>query len=69
MVCDEVMAGFGRTGRLFGFCHAPSVVPDIVTFAKVPAFGAHCNWNGNLFHIHIYTATMKVYQQSFCSSA
>lgn len=34
MVCDEVMAGFGRTGRLFGFCHAPSVVPDIVTFAK-----------------------------------
>lgn len=35
MVCDEVMAGFGRTGKLFGFCHAPSVVPDIVTFAKV----------------------------------
>lgn len=34
MVCDEVMAGFGRTGKLFGFCHAPSVVPDIVTFAK-----------------------------------
>lgn len=34
MVCDEVMAGFGRTGRVFGFCHAPSVVPDIVTFAK-----------------------------------
>lgn len=34
MVCDEVMAGFGRSGKLFGFCHAPSVVPDIVTFAK-----------------------------------
>eukprot|EP00053_Salpingoeca_punica_P016989 m.162436 g.162436 ORF g.162436 m.162436 type:complete len:525 (+) comp17087_c1_seq1:37-1611(+) len=34
MVCDEVMAGFGRTGKLFGFCHAPSVVPDIITFAK-----------------------------------
>lgn len=34
MVCDEVMAGFGRTGKLFGFCHAPTVVPDIVTFAK-----------------------------------
>jgi taurine--2-oxoglutarate transaminase len=28
------MAGFGRTGKLFGFCHAPSVVPDLITFAK-----------------------------------
>ena len=33
MVCDEVMAGFGRTGKMFGFMHA-DVVPDIVTFAK-----------------------------------
>lgn len=35
MHCDEVMAGFGRTGSMFGFQAAsPSVVPDIVTFAK-----------------------------------
>lgn len=34
MICDEVMAGFGRTGKAFGFMHAPSVIPDIVTFAK-----------------------------------
>jgi taurine--2-oxoglutarate transaminase len=34
LVCDEVMSGFGRTGKLFGFCHAPTVIPDIVTFAK-----------------------------------
>lgn len=33
MVCDEVMAGFGRTGKLFAFEHF-DVVPDIVTFAK-----------------------------------
>ena len=32
--CDEVMAGFGRTGRLFGFQHFDGVVPDIVTCAK-----------------------------------
>mmetsp|Transcript_27684 Transcript_27684/g.66686 ORF Transcript_27684/g.66686 Transcript_27684/m.66686 type:complete len:526 (+) Transcript_27684:124-1701(+) len=32
--CDEVMAGFGRTGKLFGFQHFDGVVPDIVTCAK-----------------------------------
>ena len=35
MICDEVMAGFGRTGKLFGFCHEPDLVPDMFTFAKV----------------------------------
>lgn len=33
MVCDEVMAGFGRTGKMFAFEHA-GIVPDIVTMAK-----------------------------------
>jgi taurine--2-oxoglutarate transaminase len=33
LVCDEVMAGFGRTGKNFGFEHA-GIVPDIVTMAK-----------------------------------
>lgn len=33
MVCDEVMAGFGRTGKMFAFEHY-GVKPDIVTFAK-----------------------------------
>jgi taurine---2-oxoglutarate transaminase len=33
LVCDEVMCGWGRTGKLFGFEHG-DIVPDIVTMAK-----------------------------------
>lgn len=33
MICDEVMAGFGRTGKMFAFEHW-NVKPDIITFAK-----------------------------------
>lgn len=33
LVCDEVMSGFGRTGKLFAFEHG-DIIPDIVTMAK-----------------------------------
>ncbi len=33
MICDEVMAGWGRTGKMFAFENF-DVEPDIVTFAK-----------------------------------
>jgi taurine--2-oxoglutarate transaminase len=33
LICDEVMTGFGRTGRWFGVDHW-SVVPDMMTLAK-----------------------------------
>lgn len=33
LICDEVMAGWGRTGKMFAFENF-DVVPDIVTFAK-----------------------------------
>ena len=33
LICDEVMAGMGRTGKLMGFEHG-NIVPDIVTMAK-----------------------------------
>lgn len=34
LICDEVMVGFGRTGKWFGFQHWPGVMPDMVSFAK-----------------------------------
>ena len=33
LACDEVMTGFGRTGRMFAFEHE-DVLPDMVTMAK-----------------------------------
>ena len=39
MVCDEVMAGFGRTGEWFAVNHW-NVKPDMITFAK----GATCGY-------------------------
>eukprot|EP00968_Pinguiococcus_pyrenoidosus_P024734 scaffold5013_cov273-Pinguiococcus_pyrenoidosus.AAC.10 len=33
-IADEVMVGFGRTGKLWGFQHYDGLVPDIVTSAK-----------------------------------
>ena len=33
MICDEVMAGFGRTGKMFAFENF-GIKPDIVSFAK-----------------------------------
>eukprot|EP00299_Pterocystis_sp_00344_P008808 c3485_g1_i2.p1 GENE.c3485_g1_i2~~c3485_g1_i2.p1 ORF type:complete len:295 (-),score=79.25 c3485_g1_i2:19-903(-) len=34
LISDEVMTGFGRTGRMFGFEHFDGVLPDLITFAK-----------------------------------
>jgi acetylornithine/N-succinyldiaminopimelate aminotransferase len=38
MICDEVQAGMGRTGRFFGWEHY-GILPDIVTMAKGLAGG------------------------------
>lgn len=34
LIIDEVMSGFGRTGKWFGFNHYPYVSPDIIVMAK-----------------------------------
>jgi len=34
LILDEVMVGFGRTGKFWGFQHFDGVVPDILTSAK-----------------------------------
>lgn len=39
MICDEVMSGFARTGKMFAFQHF-NIKPDMVTFAK----GATCGY-------------------------
>ena len=33
LICDEVMSGFGRTGKWFAFEHG-DIIPDLVTMAK-----------------------------------
>jgi 4-aminobutyrate aminotransferase-like enzyme len=39
LVVDEVITGFGRTGRMFAFEHEPAVVPDVVVLGKSMASG------------------------------
>jgi Adenosylmethionine-8-amino-7-oxononanoate aminotransferase len=39
MICDEVMVGFGRTGKWFTYQHY-GIQPDIITFAK----GSTCGY-------------------------
>lgn len=34
LIVDEVVTGFGKTGKWFGFMHSKGVQPDIVTMAK-----------------------------------
>ncbi|CAG8999743.1 MAG: 5-aminovalerate aminotransferase DavT [Candidatus Celerinatantimonas neptuna] len=38
LILDEIQAGFGRTGKMFGYQHA-DIVPDLVTCAKSLAGG------------------------------
>jgi adenosylmethionine-8-amino-7-oxononanoate aminotransferase len=67
-ICDEVMAGFGRTGKNFGIDHW-GIVPDIITCAKGMSSGyaplgaavvsekiynTFANGSGSFVHGHTY---------------
>ena len=52
MICDEVQAGMGRTGRLFSFEHW-DVTPDMVVIAKALG-GAYFPISACLFNDRVY---------------
>jgi ornithine--oxo-acid transaminase len=39
LICDEVQAGLGRTGKFYSYQHSEGVQPDIVTVAKALSGG------------------------------
>jgi adenosylmethionine-8-amino-7-oxononanoate aminotransferase len=58
-VSDEVMSGFGRTGKWFAFQHS-GAVPDIVTFAK-GAGGGTVPLGGAALSSRVWTRISGVY--------
>ena len=72
LVCDEVMAGFGRTGKMFGFEHG-GIVPDVVTIAKgltssYAPLGAMCVSDAIADHFrdHVFWGGLTYNSHAFC---
>lgn len=58
LIADEVITGFGRTGRWFGVEH-DGVVPDMLTFAKGVTSG-YVPLGGVLLHARIWDALHEI---------
>jgi len=61
LICDEVMTGFGRTGRMFA-CEHEGVVPDFLCLAK-GLTGGYLPLAATLTHERIYTAFLGRYEE------
>lgn len=59
LVVDEVLAGFGRTGKWFGFEHWPGVVPDMITCGKALTAGY-----GTLGAILVHDRVAKYFEKN-----
>ncbi|MEQ8277169.1 MAG: aminotransferase class III-fold pyridoxal phosphate-dependent enzyme [Deltaproteobacteria bacterium] len=72
MICDEVMTGFGRTGKMFAFEHE-GFVPDLVTMAKgltssyVPLGGVAIHERiARHFDDHVYWGGLTYNAHAYC---
>ena len=61
LICDEVMTGFGRTGRMFA-CKHEGVVPDFLCLAKGLS-GGYLPLAATLTHERIYEAFLGRYEE------
>jgi len=61
LICDEVLTGFGRTGRMFA-CHHEGVVPDFLCLAK-GLTGGYLPLAATLTRENIYEAFLGRYEE------
>ena len=60
MIADEILTGFGRTGRMFACEHA-SVSPDLICLSK--------GLTGGYLPLAVTAATEPIYERSSATTA
>ena len=69
LICDEIMSGFGRTGKMFAIEHY-GIVPDIITMAK--SFGVYVPLGATIFSKRVsesFEENLFCHGQSFSGHA